>query len=359
MKRVLYLFVLMSFLYPLGSHAVQKSNVPIIDLHCDMLDYLYLNSENSPKDPEARCSIEQMQSGGVALQVLPIWNDKYKDQAGIKQAEIFRSLLKNYSDVFIDYSHIDDFKNIAQTNKIIIMASIENAAVLCDEKEPFRKCKKNLDKIRKIMGPLVYVGLSWSDETRFGGGNNSPVGLTKDGEKLVKYLAKRHIPIDLSHASDQLAKDIIAYIEKHRLQVPLIASHSAFRGINDIKRNLPDFKAEAIINDGGIIGLVFLRPFVGKSTPYNFVKQMSYGLKLGAAKSIALGADFFNFYSLPKKYQKMGEDSFFFPQYANSGDYPRLLNLFKKNLKLSDDMTDALAYRNALTFIKECVLKGN
>ena len=75
----------------------------------------------------------------------------------------------------------------------------------------------------------------------------------KNEVEFLKYLSKV-----LSHTSDALAHDIFNHIDKHKLAVPVIASHSNFRSVSDHVRNLPDEIANEIVNRNGLIGMNFL-----------------------------------------------------------------------------------------------------
>ena len=109
----------------------------------------------------------------------------------------------------------------------------------------------------------MYVSFTWNMENRFGGGALTTVGLKDDGKRLLEVLATNRIAVDLSHASDRLAYDIFNYIDKHKLDMKVIASHSVMRAIHHAPRNLPDEIAKEIIKRKGIIGLNFIAKFIG------------------------------------------------------------------------------------------------
>ena len=73
----------------------------------------------------------------------------------------------------------------------------------------------------------------------------------------------KKIAIDLSHTSDFLAHDILNYIDKMGLNVRTIASHSNFRKIAEVVRNLTDEIAKEILKRGGVIGFNLFKSFVG------------------------------------------------------------------------------------------------
>lgn len=68
----------------------------------------------------------------------------------------------------------------------------------------------------------------------------------------------------------------------------MVASHSNFRAISPVVRNLPDEIAKEILRRKGLIGFVLYRDFIGAEDPYNLVRQFEYVLKLGAKSKVAL-----------------------------------------------------------------------
>lgn len=131
------------------------------------------------------------------------------------------------------------------------------------------------------MSRILYIGFTRHAENRFGGGNNSKVGLKEDGKKLLQYLNGKKIAVDFSHASDTLASDILDYLSDHNLEVPILASHSNYRKVFNQTRNLPDHIAKEIIQRGGIIGVNFLRAFVNNENPNALYHHINRGIELG------------------------------------------------------------------------------
>ena len=132
------------------------------------------------------------------------------------------------------------------------------------------------------------MSLTWNGENRFGGGDGAHIGLKEDGKRLLDWMDEKRIPVDLSHASDLLAHEIIEYIDKKNLSLPVLASHSNFRKIHGTSRNLPDSIAQEIIRKKGVIGINLFMPFVGMDFPKNLVNHIEYGLKLGGDNALCL-----------------------------------------------------------------------
>lgn len=321
----------------------------IADLHCDLLLYLNGGHERSAYDLDVRCAIPQLKQGGVWLQTMAAYSETRPDssKAGLSQALIFSKLAKTYPDTFRIIRSPDD---LIQDQKIGALLALENASAFCDEEESLEEGFNNLSRIRKLCGHVVYISLTWNTENRFGGGAHSSIGLKSDGMRLLDYLHEKRIAVDLSHSSDPLAHDIFNYVDKKSLKIPIIASHSNFRDITNVPRNLPKDIAKEIINRKGIIGLNFIRSFVGEADPINFVRHLEYGLSLGGEENLCFGADFYYLDDIPVAYRKP-PDASFFPNFANSSTYNNVIELWQKNLGINADQLEKIRYQNIVNYL--------
>lgn len=288
---------------------------PIIDLHCDLLAYLAEKKTRHAENQEVRCSLPQLIKGNVILQALAVYTETRRGSVASaeRQMKIFRTLPALYPEGF---QHLKTLEMPKSNGKVHIVAAIENASGLCSETERLEKAFSRFDQYRKLSGPILYISLTWNTENRFGGGNHSRAGLKRDGELMLEYLDQKKIAIDLSHTSDALAYDILNYIDAKGLKVIPIASHSNFRSITKQARNLPDELAKEIFRRGGVIGLNFVKAFIGKQFPDDFTRHIDYARSLGGLNAYCFGADFFYDRGMP----------FIFSRYGNSSCYPEMLN---------------------------------
>lgn len=299
--------------------------MPVVDLHCDLLFYLALNPDRTPNDPVSHCSFPQLHAGNVQLQVLAIYGETglYSLLSGLKQIEIFQALEKHPS--------------------IQLLPAFESASAFCLENEPLDFVFKRLKQILTQITPL-YISLTWNGENRFGGGIGSKAGLKKDGEELLRFLSGKGIAIDLSHATDQLSRETIDFIDNHKLELRIMASHCNFRKVENHPRNLPDDVAKEIIKREGLIGLVLYSKFL--KNQQQLLEQIEYGLQLGGDNALAFGADFFCL----EDFDDPSKAGHFFPEMADSSKYPSILNKLKQ---LSLKQLEAISSKNALRFINK------
>jgi membrane dipeptidase len=329
---------------------VEITKVPIIDLHCDLLHYLATVPEAKPDNSsDIGCSIPRLKAGHVRLQVMAVSSITKTPNMTLShsQAVWFKRLLEEYSDVFTLISNVDDAENILLTENTGIIAAIESAAALCDNDESLDMAFNRLEMIIEAMGKPLYISLTHHGETRFGGGNQTDIGIKADGRSLLDYLDNKKTAVDLSHTSDALAHDIIDYIDKKGLNIPLIASHSNYRSIFRHPRNLPDELAREIINREGLIGVNFLRAFLHPDDPTYLNRHVMYGLKLGGEKAICFGADYF----CTSTHIDKTREPFYFDQHSHAGKYPDILMSLKSDM--NDDQIDAFAHKNVIRFLRK------
>jgi membrane dipeptidase len=77
-------------------------------------------------------------------------------------------------------------------------------------------------------------------------------GLSDLGRKIVREMNRLGMVVDVSHASDASARQMIELSD-----TPVISSHTCCRALCKMNRNLPDELIEAIARKGGVIGMHF------------------------------------------------------------------------------------------------------
>src|SRR6185436_5980965 len=80
-------------------------------------------------------------------------------------------------------------------------------------------------------------------------------GLTEAGRKLVHQVHAAGAYVDISHASDRAAREVLALAKQD--QAPVFATHSNARRLADHPRNLSDELLTAVAKSGGLVGVNF------------------------------------------------------------------------------------------------------
>ncbi|MCH9613326.1 MAG: hypothetical protein SP1CHLAM54_03250 [Chlamydiia bacterium] len=274
---------------------------------------------------ETCCSVPQLLAGGVTMQILAVAaiTREGSSKKGLRQLELF-----------------DELKEMNGPNYRL---AIENASALIEETEELDLFIKRLDAVES---PL-YVSLTWNCENRFGGGNATDIGLKEDGKVVLEYLSENDIAIDFSHTSDALAWDILNEIDQKQLPLKVMASHSNFRSLQDHPRNLPDELAKEIIRRGGIIGINFIRRFIGEKKE-DILAHFEHGLSLGGEDALCFGSDFYGGLNIPEGLLPGIGDKPFFEGFNNASKFPLILAMLTE--KLGKQLVNKIASENYRRF---------
>ncbi|WP_313503231.1 dipeptidase [Kaistella carnis] len=320
-------------------------NQPVIDLHCDLLSYLTRPESSIYNTEDVGCAVPYLKKGNVKLQIMAIFApvEKNSHEFGLKQSEIFKNLNEEENELYRFEKH--HLANFGTNENIGMLASVESGSAFCDENISLKEGFQNLEKIIENVGSILYIGFTHHAENRFGGGNYSTAGLKNDGKALIDYMHNRNIAIDFSHTSDALAYDILNYISKENINVPIMASHSNYRRVYDHKRNLPDDVAKEIIHQKGLIGLNFVRAFVNPENASALEEHVAHGISLGGENAICYGADYFYTKDHPDK----SRIPFYFAAHQNAGCYPEI-NTELEN-QFGAEKMNKISSQNALDFI--------
>ncbi|MGA7327072.1 MAG: membrane dipeptidase [Rhodomicrobium sp.] len=115
-------------------------------------------------------------------------------------------------------------------------------------------------------------------------------GLTPLGRDAVKTMNETGMIIDLAHAAPRVIEDVLGLSKR----VPFISHTGAKGAINDPK-NMPDELLRAVAGRGGVVGLCFVRDYVGGGGINDILRSLEYMIKIAGPKVIALGSGFDSF----------------------------------------------------------------
>ncbi len=79
-------------------------------------------------------------------------------------------------------------------------------------------------------------------------------GLTEKGRALAQKLIARGVWVDVAHASDASARELVALDEA--AGAPVLVSHTSLRRYLHGERGIPDWQLDAIRRTGGVVGLI-------------------------------------------------------------------------------------------------------
>lgn len=193
---------------------------------------------------------------------------------------------------------------------------------------------------------LYSLGLSsftlvWNNENKYGSGNRTNKGLTKEGVSFIKHAIKLGLGIDLSHANENTFNDIINIIKKEKNKVVCFASHSNSRRLCDKDRNLTDEQLTLLKQVNGLVGIVSYTPFVSNNKSLSKQELQSEYLKHIIHVSNIIGET---------NIMLATDDMSFSKKHINTAiyDYNNLYNQIKNTLKIiyDDSKINDIMYMN-------------
>ncbi len=196
--------------------------------------------------------------------VLAFWCNKHlSDEDGWQENRAMRMKAKEINTPHFSYTR-----------------GIEDARILGSS--PLRRLAELYDDGVRFLTPM------WQGENRLGGGYDTESGLTAYGKRILSAAMEMEIIPDISHASDQSAREILQLAKIYR--TPVCASHSNFFSVTPHPRNLSDRLATAVAESGGFVGLSLVPSHVGHSRDIAaLLLHIDHAYALGVHEALTLG----------------------------------------------------------------------
>ena len=166
----------------------------------------------------------------------------------------------------------------------------------------------NIDDLEDLYREgLKSIILVWNNKNRYGSGNVTEDGITKEGIAFLNKVIDLNIGIDLSHANKKTFYGMIEVIKENQKlgkDVICYASHSNVRKLCDRARNLDDNQIKTIKEVGGLVSPFSSRNFITKnitsSKEYQkqeYLKHVIYLANIIGTDSIMISTDDMRFLS--------------------------------------------------------------
>jgi membrane dipeptidase len=319
----------------------------IVDCHNDLLTELEF------RDPEpapfGRYWAEQLRSGGVMLQVCPIYasRDRLPEGAlrqGLKQAAAFHRAIREGDGALVEVSTSDDLADLADLDparRLGLLLSMEGA-------EPLGSSPELMDVFWRL--GVRIVALTWNDRNAFadGAGESSDGGLSRLGRSLVDRIVGLGGILDVAHASDRTFSQVL----ERSGGAPVICSHTGCRAVFDTPRNLSDDQLRALGERDGIIGMMAHPVSVDPAQPTieRYVDHILHAIEVAGVEHVGIGADFIRQVAcsgaIPQRDLRLPSGASMadvIEHFEGPGDYPRLVATLKRRGITEADLYAVLA----------------
>ena len=189
-----------------------------------------------------------------------------------------------HQDFVIHCKSVKDIHDAFENGEMAWVAALESSS--CIENE--------VDRIDVLYGlGIRQMGLVYSESNRLGSGLDEirDGGLTDFGYDAVVRMNKVGMLIDVSHVSDQTARDAIEASKK-----PIIISHAGAKTIHSIKRMVPDDVLLALAESRGLIGIEAAPGYTATNEDPipsidTYMKHLLYCIELMGIDHVGCGPD--------------------------------------------------------------------
>jgi membrane dipeptidase len=273
----------------------------IVDLHCDLLLPTFFFGWDWNRRHRANplpgaaffghCDLPRLQEGNLGCLALgvvvnPWWGGP--DHIRGDLARMAQAAARSCGGLTLA-GDADAIRTAHAAGKVACFAGLEGAHAL----------RGGLDDLAGLRAEgLRYVGLvhftaNEACRPMVGWGARAEAGLTNFGRDLVDELGRQHILVDLAHASRGAVRETCA-----RVRVPLICSHTACNAVHASPRGLDDAEIRLIADTGGVVGVIFVTPFIGPGGARQAARHLDHLRRLVGVEACALGSDWegFSFY---------------------------------------------------------------
>ena len=283
MKKIIFLFLLLSFTFSMSGQTMPKDADPniwaqalkihkkaiVIDGHNDitspMVDEDFdLRSNSVGKfhlggDP-FHTDVARLKAGGItgAFFAIYVSGTTMRTGGAMRRAMDLidatnREVERNPGSL-ASCTTAAEIRRAKKQNKICILMGIEGGYVIEDSLYALR----NFYRMGVRYMTLTHnVATNWADAHR----DERHGGLTEFGKEVVREMNRLGMFIDISHISVKTMNDALDVST-----APVIASHSGARGVNDHTRNVPDDVLKRVAKNGGVIMVNYYPSFLDART---------------------------------------------------------------------------------------------
>ncbi|KAF9268765.1 hypothetical protein L218DRAFT_917800 [Marasmius fiardii PR-910] len=227
-------------------------------------------------------------------------NATWRVRDTLEQIDISRLLIEKYPDTFKLALGTEDIESAIASGKIASLIGVEGGHQLGNSIAVLRQYH--------ALGAR-YITLThtcnnaFADSCGISPGYPPPLhgGLSQLGRSLVDEMNRLGVLVDLSHTSDDTAKQAL-----NHSKAPVIWSHSSARAVHGHQRNVPDDILQLIGTEDGrkdaVVMVNFAPPFIapdGEATVEAVANHVEHIAKVAGKKHVGLGSDFDGISSTP------------------------------------------------------------
>jgi membrane dipeptidase len=279
--------------------------VPVIDLHADTpklmqkVGYdIVLRHERpmpGPLNYVGHVDVPRMREGGVAAQIFGLWTVPYPQRgctaATLAQLDALDAACEAHPEAIVRCATPDEIRRAQAAGAIAALAGIEGGQAL----------EGDLGNVEVFARRQVrYIGLLHFSANQIGApakgrGADPDQGLTGFGVEVIREMDRLGIVVDLAHIN---RKGFFEALEVTR--DPVMVSHTGVLGVHEHWRNIDDEQLRAVADNGGCVGVIFAKRFLGGAGIESVVDHILHIIDVAGEDVPALGSDFDGFVVPPR-----------------------------------------------------------
>ena len=277
----------------------------VLDLHADtakLMDKLGYDLAQRHERPMPRranlfghVDLPRLREGGVAGQFFSFWTTPYPERGCARsvanQLDALDAAMAKHPTELAWTRTGADVRAAKAAGQIAALGGIEGGQAL----------ESQLDAIEAFSRRGVrYLGLLHFSANAIGRpakgrGADTAVGLTDFGRDVVRECERCGVIVDLAHINRRGFFDALALAT-----LPAMVSHTGVLGVHQHWRNIDDEQLRAIADNGGCVGVIFARRFLGSASIDAVVDHLLHIIDVAGDDVPALGSDFDGFVVPPE-----------------------------------------------------------
>jgi membrane dipeptidase len=287
----------MSTLTPTEARALHDE-VCVLDLHADTAKLMDKLGYDLAKRHErvwprganmfGHVDLPRLRDGGVAGQFFAFWampplRDKLRDRAhGSIDAQLraLEAAVEKHGDEIAWTRTGADVRAAKAAGKLAAFGAIEGGQALDGKLEAIEPFSRR---------GVRYLGLLhlWSNGLGGTSRNDPDRALTPFGADVIRECERCGVIIDLAHINR------IGFFEALKIATrPVMVTHTGVSGVHKVWRNLDDDQIKAVAENGGCIGIIFAKRWLGGASIDAVVDHVAHVIDVAGEDVPALGSDF-------------------------------------------------------------------
>jgi membrane dipeptidase len=243
--------------------AVLLEQAPLIDTHNDLPSMLIDESAGDLtkfnlglRQPKLCADIPALKTGRVGAQYWSIFVESATQRTHVALHQALREFdvalrLMHGQPGFEQARSADDIERIHHAGKIACLMGVEGGHMVENSPAALRIF---YELGARYLTLTHWDNVDWADAAT---DRTDHFGLTDLGRQFVREMNRLGMFADLSHVSADTMRDAL-----HVTRAPVIFSHSNAYALNPHPRNVPDDVLRLVRDNGGVVHVNFIRPFV-------------------------------------------------------------------------------------------------